>query len=354
MAKARRKRTGPVQVGIYLLQYLAARSFAWLFGAFPPEQNLRTAETVANIWARFNPERLARATGNIHRALPNLSHEECVALAKASVRYMFRTYMVDAFQLPRVVTEESWQRHVDLSNARPGTKLMIGERPAIFLGPHAGNWELLGFFPTLMGFRMHALARPLDNPFIWQWAIGLRENRGMKIITNFGATEELQAIIYNGGRIAFIADQSAGNDGIFVPYFGQMASAYKSIALLAMRYDLPVAVGVALRTGNGFNFQIHTIDIIQPEDWRDHEDPVFYITARYTHAMERAIMRAPDQYLWIHRRWRARPKWEREGKPLPERIKAKLRTLPWINEAMIERISADTDQRVLERSSGAA
>jgi KDO2-lipid IV(A) lauroyltransferase len=113
-------------------------------------------------------------------------------------------------------------------------------------------------------------------------------------------------------------------------------------------------VGVALRTGNGFNFEIHTIDIIQPEDWRDHEDPVFYITARYTHAMERAIMRAPDQYLWIHRRWRARPKWEREGKPLPERIKAKLRTLPWIDEAMIERISADTDQRVLERSSGAA
>ena len=235
MAKSRRKRTGPVQVGIYLLQYLAARSFAWLFGAFPPEQNLRTAETVADIWTRFNPERLARATGNVRRAFPDMSDEECVALAKASVRYMFRTYMVDAFQLPRVVTEESWQRHVDLSNARPGTKLMIGERPAIFLGPHAGNWELLGFFPTLMGFRMHALARPLDNPFIWQWATGLRENRGMKIITKFGATEELQAIIHNGGRIAFIADQNAGNDGIFVPYFGQRASAYKSIALLAMR-----------------------------------------------------------------------------------------------------------------------
>jgi KDO2-lipid IV(A) lauroyltransferase len=267
---------------------------------------------------------------------------------------MFRTYMVDAFQLPRVVTEESWQRHVDLTNARPGTKLMIGEHAAIYLGPHAGNWELLGFFPTLMGFRMHALARPLDNPFIWQWAVGLRENRGMKIITKFGATEELQNIIHNGGRIAFIADQNAGPDGIFVPYFGQMASAYKSIALLAIRYELPVAVGVALRDGDGFNFSIHTVDIIQPDDWRDHEDPVFYITARYTNAMERGIMLAPDQYLWIHRRWRSRPKWEREGKPLPERIKTKLRTLPWMNEAMIERISADTDRRVREQSSGAA
>jgi hypothetical protein len=70
--------------------------------------------------------------------------------------------------------------------------------------------------------------------------------------------------------------------------------------------------------------------------------------------MERGIMLAPDQYLWIHRRWRSRPKWEREGKPLPERIKTKLRTLPWMNEAMIERISADTDRRVREQSSGAA
>lgn len=336
-----RRRSGPLQTAIHLAQYAGARSFAWLFGAFPPEQNLRTACLVADTWARMNPRRLARAEGNIRRSLPHLSEAQCRELAFASVRYMFRTYMVDAFQLPRLLTEETWPDYVDIEPARAGVQVMMEERPAIFLAPHAGNWELLGFFPTIMGFRMHALARPLDNPFLWKWALGLRESRGMRIISKFGATEELQRVIERGGRIAFIADQNAGQDGMFVPFFGRMASAYKSIGLLAMRYELPIVVGVALRVGDGFKYRVHTLDVIRPADWAAYDDPLYYITARYNRAMEQAVMLAPDQYLWIHRRWNSRPKWEREGKPLPERMKAKLRTLPWMDDALMERLERD-------------
>lgn len=345
MARPPHLRTGARQVAIHLAQYAGARSFAWMFGAFPPEQNLRTAGMVADAWAQLNPQRVERAASNIRRSLPHLSETECRSLAHESVRYMFRAYMVDAFQLPRVLTEQTWMRHVDLSGAREGVELMLGERPAIFLAPHAGNWELLGFFPTIMGFRMHALARPLDNPYLWKWAMGKREARGMRIITKFGATEELQRVVDAGGRIAFIADQNAGEDGIFVPYFGQMASAYKSIALFAIRYELPIAVGVALRRGDGFRYSLHTTDVIRPADWASHDDPVFYVTARYTHAMERAVMLDPGQYLWIHRRWKSRPRWEREGKPIPERIVSKLRTLPWIDDAALARLESDCARR---------
>ena len=334
-------------------QYAASRSFAWLFGSFPPEQNLRTAEAVADAWSRLNPGRLARAIDNIRRGTEGLDEDEIRELALESVRYMFRMYMVDAFQLPRLLTEETWPRYLDLSGARAGIEVMVGERPALFVAPHAGNWELLGFFPTIMGFRMHALARPLNNPYIWRWALGLREARGMRIITKWGATEELQAVVERGGRIAFIADQNAGNDGVFVPFLGQMASAYKSVALLAMRYSLPVVVGVALRRGDGFEYALHTTDVIRPEDWADQDDPVFYVTARYNRAMERAVMLDPRQYLWIHRRWRSRPRWERDGKGIPDRMLAKLRALPWMDDAAIARLQADTDRR-LRASSGAA
>ena len=354
MAGARRKLPKAFRPAIHALQYAGARAFAWIFGAFPPEQNLRTATFVADTWARLNPHRVDRARTNIRRGIPHLTDAECDALALESVRYMFRTYMVDAFQLPRLLTDETWTKYVDASDAVRGTGLMIEERPAIFLAPHAGNWELLGFFPTIMGFRMHALARPLDNPMLWKWVLGLREARGMRIITKFGATEELQKVVDAGGRIAFIADQNAGQDGIFVPFFGQMASAYKSIGLFAIRYNLPIAVGVALREGDGFRYRVHTTDVIRPEDWASHDDPVFYVTARYTHAMEKAVMLDPRQYLWIHRRWRSRPKWEREGKPLPERIEAKLRTLPWIDDAAIERLRADAERRGRELAGGRA
>ncbi|MBL9140736.1 MAG: lysophospholipid acyltransferase family protein [Phycisphaerae bacterium] len=344
----------PLQTAVHVAQYAGARCFSWLFGAFPPEQNLRTAGVVADTWASMNPRRVARASGNIRRSLPNLTDAQCHDLALASVRYMFRTYMVDAFQLPRLLNAETWPQYVDISNAQRGVELMMRECPSMYLAPHAGNWELLGFFPTIMGFRMHALARPLDNPFLWKWALGLRESRGMRIVSKFGATEELTRIVERGGRVAFIADQNAGQDGLFVPFFGQMASAYKSIGLLAMRYQLPIAVGVALRVGDGFRFAAHTIDVIHPADWEPHDDPLFYITARYNRAMEQAVLLAPDQYLWIHRRWNSRPKWEREGKPLPDRVKAKLRALPWMTDDEMSRLEADTLRRGAELARSAA
>jgi len=346
MARPPRRRAGAATVAKHLAQYAGGRAFSWLFGAFPPEQNLRTARAVADAWMAANPQRLQRAVGNVRNGLPHLGSREADEVARESVRYMFRTYMVDAFQLPRLLTEETWPRHVDLEPARAGIEVMVGERPAIFLAPHAGNWELLGFFPTIMGFRMHALARPLDNPYLWRWALAMREARGMRIITKFGATEELQRIVTSGGRIAMIADQDAGHDGVFVPYFGQMASAYKSVALLAMRYELPVVVGVALRDGDGLRYRLHTTDVIRPTDWKDEEDPVFYVTARYNRAMERAAMIDPGQYLWIHRRWRSRPRWERDGKPMPDRVRSKLRSLPWMDDAAVERVAEDSARRV--------
>jgi KDO2-lipid IV(A) lauroyltransferase len=346
MARAPDLPSGPAANAAWLAQYAGARSFEWLFGAFPPEQNLRTADATADAWMALNARRLGRAVTNIRNGLPALGDAARDRLARESVRNMFRSYMVDAFQLPRLLTEESWPRHLDLSGARAGIEEMVGERPAIFLAPHAGNWELLGFFPTVMGFRMHALARPLDNPFIWRWALGKREARGMRIITKFGATPELQAVIDRGGRVALIADQDAGEDGVFVPFFGQMASAYKSVALLAIRYELPVVVGVALRDGTALRYRLHTTDVIRPADWAEQDDPVFYVTARYNHAMERAAMLDPAQYLWIHRRWKSRPRWEREGLSLPDRVRAKLRSLPWLGDEAIARIEDDTRRRV--------
>ncbi|MFM1936744.1 MAG: hypothetical protein RI990_1703 [Planctomycetota bacterium] len=346
--RAPRRRTGPLHTAVHLAQYAGARSFEWLFGAFPPEQNLRTATVVADVWGRLNPHRVARAMGNVQRAFPHMPVADAEELARASVRYMFRTYMVDAFQLPRLLTAETWPRHVDLDGARDGIRGMVSDRPAIFLAPHAGNWELLGFFPTLMGFRMHALARPLDNPFLWRWALGKREARGMRIIDKFGATEELQRIVTAGGRIALIADQDAGPDGVFVPFFGQMASAYKSVALLAIRYRLPVVVGTALRHGDGFRYAVHTVDVIHPEEWDAEDDPVFWLTARYNHAMERAVMLDPTQYLWIHRRWKSRPRWEREHKPMPDRTQAKLRALPWMTTDAVDRLVDDAARSARE------
>jgi KDO2-lipid IV(A) lauroyltransferase len=106
-----------------------------------------------------------------------------------------------------------------------------------------------------------------------------------------------------------------------------------------MRYDTPIVAGCARRIGDAFRYELECSDIIMPEEWRDQPDPLFYITARFNRAIEQMIRRAPEQYLWVHRRWKSRPPHERAGKPMPQRLTEKLRQLPWMTDDELDRLS---------------
>ena len=88
---------------------------------------------------------------------------------------------------------------------------------------------------------------------------------------------------------------------------------------------------------------MYTTDVIWPDDWADQPDPLFYITARFNRAIEHMVRNAPEQYLWLHRRWKSRPKHEREGQPMPRRLIEKLEQLPWMTQEELNRIVAYRD-----------
>jgi KDO2-lipid IV(A) lauroyltransferase len=175
---------------------------------------------------------------------------------------------------------------------------------------HYGNWEILGYVLATLGFDTTSIARPMDNPWINEWLLGVREKRGQRIIAKKGATAEVPDVLARGGAVGFIADQNAGTKGVFVDFFGRKASTYKSIALLAMEYNVPIVVGYARRMNDRFNFRVGTTDLIRPEDWKDQDNPMLYITQRFTTAIEKFVSEDPGQYLWVHRRWKTRPKGE--------------------------------------------
>jgi KDO2-lipid IV(A) lauroyltransferase len=131
---------------------------------------------------------------------------------------------------------------------------------------------------------------------------------------------------------------------MFVPFFGRLASTYKSIGLLAMRYNIPIAAIHAKRVGDGFQYEVSVTDFIEPNDWIDQDDPLFYITARYNRAIEIMIRQAPEQYLWLHRRWKSRPKFELDGKPMPKKLIQQLESLPWMTENELSKLTDVTIQ----------
>ena len=104
-----------------------------------------------------------------------------------------------------------------------------------------------------------------------------------------------------------LADQDAGQRGLFVDFFGRPASTHKAIALLAIEHQAPVVVGVARRVGPGFRYEIRCADVIEPDEFTGTADDARLLTQRYTSALEELIRQDPTQYLWLHRRWKHQP-----------------------------------------------
>src|SRR5690606_33872750 len=184
----------------------------------------------------------------------------------------------------------------------------------------------------------------------------VRSARGLYLLDKFGAMRQTPGIMARGEMLGFVADQNAGGRGMFVPFFDRLASTYKSIGLLAMQHRAPIVCGQALRIGahgpdipeairdQAFRYRIHVEDIILPEEWEGMPDPLFYITARYRYAIERMVVANPNQYLWMHRYWKARPPHEEQGKPFPSRLRDKIEALPWFTPARMERLLAKSEQ----------
>ena len=338
----------------HVAEFLSLRSLAAAIQCVDPSQNLKSASILGAAYARWGTARTERAKRHLRQAMPELPESEVHRIAVESIQYMFRLFLVDTLAMPRLVNPWSWQEHIELGEFEEGARLLLSDKPVLLVTGHCGNWELLGFTLATLGFPMTALARPLDNPYIYRWVLGLREARGLKVLTKWGATDRIASLVRSDDsadrRIAFIADQNAGDGGIFVPWFGRLASSYKSIGLLAMKYEIPVVVGTARRLGGDrFRYRIELVDQFGPEDWADAPDRLFYITARFNRALENMVRRSPEQYLWIHRRWKSRPKWERKGKPMPASLRRRLEALPWMDDATMDGLIAASEPGMAEK-----
>jgi KDO2-lipid IV(A) lauroyltransferase len=193
---------------------------------------------------------------------------------------------------------------------------------------------------AVLGYPVAGVARPLDNRPLNEWLMGIRQQRGLQIITKWDATQSMQQVLDNGGALGFIADQNAGDRGMFVPFFGRLASTYKSIGLLAIAREVPIICGYARRIGPGCRYELGAADVIYPQQWAGQPDPLYYVTARYVRALEQIVRYCPQQYLWMHRRWKSRPRFEREGKPMPPALRRQLQQLPWMDHATLACLGA--------------
>jgi len=318
-------------------QYLGARLAAMGLTMFNIETNLYTAASVGRAMYTWDKRHRERASRSIASAFPEWSDDKVQAVCRDSFEH-FVQLAFEVIHTPRLLTQNAIKHRATAGNLGPALEILDAGKPVILLTGHLGNWEVLGYLLALLGYEIDAVARPIDNPLINDWLLGIREQKGMRIITKWNATDRMLQVLGGGGALGFIADQNAGDKGMFVPFFGRLASSYKSIGLLAIREEVPIVCGYAHRTGPGFHYEVGVADTIMPEDWQDRPDPLYYVTARYARAIETMVRMRPHQYLWMHRRWKSRPRHERLGKPMPKALRENLESLPWMDQPLMDRL----------------
>jgi KDO2-lipid IV(A) lauroyltransferase len=300
-----------LQKAIWFLQYAALRLVEMLLQCFPIEWNLTTARLAGDLLYWLDRKHRDRAIENLRASYPGAREETLRRVARRSCEHLIMVG-AEVLCLPRLMQFNRFLEYVDISQCLKSFQYIAGGRPAILVTGHFGNWEMVGYSMAAMGFPATGIARPLDNPYLNAYILRLRERTGQKILFKEGMTEEALADLRRGRPLGFIADQDAGRRGFFVDFFGRKASAYKSIAYLAMEENIPIFVGGAYRDGPGFHYRLVMTDRIDPADYPRGLDGAIAITQRYTAGIEKTVRLAPDQYLWVHRRWKTRPPEERK------------------------------------------
>lgn len=289
------------------LQYLLVRLCAMFAFMFDVRVTYRTARWVGELIWRFDRRHREIACRQLRLSFPNWSDDRVRRVARRSIHNML--YLaVEIIFTPRLVKPNTWRRHIRLRNTAENVRLMVRrDTGLIMLSGHFGNWEVVSYLMATLDFPTVSVARPLANPYLNEFILGVRERTGQSMLYKKGATAGMSEVLSGRGILAFMADQDAGRKGLYVDFFGRPASTYRSIALMAIRHKVPVVVGYSKRLGGGYRFEAGVARIIHPREWADKEDEPTWITQEFTRELEKVVRQSPEQYLWLHRRWKHRP-----------------------------------------------
>ncbi len=234
------------------------------------------------------------------------SEQELVDLARRSYAQLVGT-LLEFASLSRTKKEElreivSFEGLENLEAA-----LSTPKRGAILVTGHYGNWELFGAAFVARGYPTTFLVKEQSNPLASKMQNRLRADGGIEIVKQgpLVARGVLRAL-RRGHLVGILPDQDAGRHGVFVDFLGRPASTFKGPAFFAWKANVPIVQGYVRRMPDGTH-RGKLEPPIYPDPQADEEEEVRRLTQLYTSDLERWVRAYPENYYWVHRRWKTQP-----------------------------------------------
>lgn len=277
----------------------------WLLAHLPQRLGLWSGRRLGDLASWVLPGRRRVARANLARAFPERERREWNRLCRESFRHLGMTFVEACtffFRPPSVMLSR-----VEVEGAEHLKTAMAAGRGVLLLTAHLGNWELLAAAHVQTGYSLSVVARPLDSPVLDRLATRLREDGGVEVIPKHRAARRVLEALRRGAMVGILLDQNASRrEGVFVPFFGEPASTSKSLALFALSSGAPV-VPVFIHREAGGRHRVVVEPAVPPPATGEREQDVAAFTAAFARVVEARVRQWPEQWLWIHRRWRTRP-----------------------------------------------
>jgi KDO2-lipid IV(A) lauroyltransferase len=286
---------------------------AWLLlktiGLMPRAMARATAALTARVLFALMPKLQKTALFNLRIAFPEWSDHQ----RKEVIRKMVRNlgWMAAEFaRFPRY-NAKNIEQVVILDGHKNFLEGQRRGKGAIYLTGHIGAWELSSFAHALYGFPLHFMARPLDNQRIDALVNRYRTLSGNKPIFKNESARAMLRILKDAGTLGILADQNTlPEEGVFVDFFGKTACSTSGIARVALHTGAAVVPGYAYWDEKIRKYRLRFEPLVELIQTGDPERDVFENTQRFTKIIEEIIRRHPDQWVWLHARWKTRPRGE--------------------------------------------
>ncbi len=268
---------------------------------------------LAAVAQRLDRRRTRAAHEFLQQAMDALAPEERERLTRCAWLQLLRV-SVDTERLFLRVAPERLRTHFEVRTSVEARAVFAARRGCLLVSPHLGNWEAP--LAVLSGLGLHpvyVVAKPPKNRFLSQAMQATRERRGVRILSRKGAMSVAPAILKAGGTLVLAIDQRTSGRALLVPFFGRLARCERAPAVLLKRQRVPIVLTSCLMGARPLSYLLEFGEVLHPDQWARAE--VEEIMLRVNQGFERMIRASPEQYIWIHDRYKDTPKELASGAP---------------------------------------
>ncbi|HXM95189.1 MAG TPA: lysophospholipid acyltransferase family protein [Candidatus Dormibacteraeota bacterium] len=288
------------------LEYAAVWLLLKTLAVLPADVARRLAARVARWLYRGLPKLRKTTEFNLRLAYPEWTDVQRAEVTRKMVRNL--GWMAAEFaRLPKY-SKENIEQLVILDGHENFLEGQQRGKGVLYLTGHIGAWELSSFAHALYGFPLHYMARPLDNPRVDKLVNAYRCLSGNRPIFKNESARAMLKVLKESGTIGILADQNTmPEEGVFVDFFGTKACTTTGIARVALHTDAAVVPGYAYWDEEIRKYRLRFEPPVQLIRTGDAERDVFENTKQFAKVIEDIIRKHPDQWVWLHARWKMRP-----------------------------------------------